>query len=697
MIQPCFPELMPESNWRPPDHFPDITKAKWWSLDCESKDPNLTTRGPGFIRKDAFVAGVAIHVEGFSGYYPVRHLQGANLAPNVVFQWLRDQAKYFQGELYGANLLYDLEGLHYEGVDFRDDCKIRDVQIAEPILDEETAVGYSLEVLSKKYLDVGKEEELLREAASRYTKGWKDKRAKRPIPFDPKSDLWMLPPEYVGFYAESDVDRPRRIFAKQLKILESEELTEILHLESVLIPILLKMRINGVAIDLEKAEFLKKKLTQEIDKYSMEIKRLVSFDPNVDSSQDMFKAYETLGHRYPELEIQRRIRYTKPTKNYPYGQASFTADWYNSQSDPLSHVVLRKKKLMTLRDDFVVGDILKEHVNGRIHAQFHPLRQDSQGTRSGRFSSTNPNLQQVPARHDGCESDCPNDCKVHLWTKADPVWSDEVRKLFIPDPHKRWLKGDFSQQEPRLTVHYAFISNLPGSELAVEAFRANPRTDYHAMTTKIVNEKSGKNYKRKQIKGINLGLVYGMGLEKLCRQLGISIPEGQEILSAYHLALPFVKGISTKAMSVAQERGFIRTILNRRRRFDLWEPIPDNKEERLFKFNPLTREQAELHWPGRRLQRAGIHKALNSLIQGSAADQTKEAMRILYYVYGIVPQIQVHDELDGSVSGVEEARIYKQVMQDCVKLVIPVICDAVLGDSWGSAKEPVELLEGKAA
>jgi DNA polymerase I-like protein with 3'-5' exonuclease and polymerase domains len=674
-VQPSFPSMMPESSWRPPDSFPEIHDAKWWSLDIETRDPHLKAKGPGFIRGDAYTCGVAIHVDGFSGYYPVRHAQGSNLAPNVVFGWLREQASKFRGELYGGNLLYDEEGLWHEDVRFHDDVKRRDIQIAEPILDEETAEGYSVEVLSNKYLGVGKEEDLLREAASRYSKGYRDKRARRPIPFDPKGDLWMLPPEYVGAYAEGDVDRPRRIYEKQSAIISKEGLWDIFELETSLIPILLRMRIHGVAVDLERADKLVKLLTTEIDKYSMQIKRLVGFDPNVDSGKDLMRAYQVLNFKMEELHVLDSIKQTAK------GNPSFTADWYAAQRDPLSRTILKKKKLMTLRDDFVVGDILKEQVNGRIHAQFQQLKADDSGTRSGRMSSKNPNLQQVPARHDD-----------DLWGKDSPIWAEEVRKLFVPDKGKRWLKGDFSQQEPRLTVHFAYLCHLPGADLAVEAFRKNPKTDYHSLTTSIVNEKSGKNFKRKQIKGVNLGIVYGMGLAKLCRQLGVSIQEGQEILSAYHASLPFVKGISTKAMSIAQDRGFIMTILRRKRRFNLWEPIAESKEERAFRFQGLPRHLAEQRWPGRRLQRAGIHKALNALIQGSAADQTKEAMRILYYVHRIVPQLQVHDELDGSVEGHEEARIVKKTMECAVPLEIPVLCETMLGDSWGSAKEEVLLL-----
>jgi DNA polymerase I-like protein with 3'-5' exonuclease and polymerase domains len=685
MIQPSFPELMPESSWRPPDSFPEISDAKFWSLDVETYDPFLKTRGPGFLRKDSFAVGIAIHVDDFSGYWPVRHFQGTNFAPNVVFDWLADQVKHFHGELYGAHLLYDEESLWFEGVRFHDDVVRRDVQIAEPLIDSETAEGYSLEVLSRKYLGVGKEESLLRDAAQSYVKGYKDKGCKRPMPLDPKGDLYLLPPEYVGRYAEADVDRPRRIYEKQAKIIGDQDLWDIFNLESSLIPILLRMRINGVRVDLEQAEVLNKRLQQEIDKHSLQISRIVGFDPNVDSSQDLKRAYEVANFKFPEFDIAQRLRYTA------LGNPSFTADWYQEQSDPLSKAIAKKKKLATLQQDFVIGDVIKESVDGRIHAQFHQLRQDDKGTRDGRFSSTNPNLTQIPARHQGCDEDCPDDCSQHIWGKPDPNWAQEVRKLFIPDEGKIWYKGDYMGQEPRLMLHFASLCHLPGAAEAVAAFRKNPLTDYHALTTSIVNEKSGRHFKRKQIKSVNLAIVYGAGLMKICKMLGVSIEEGKEIMREYRLALPFVQGLSNMAMKTAEQRGFVKTLLNRRCRFDFWEPVPNSREEMKFKVMGLPRHLAEQKWPGRRLQRANTHKALNKIIQPSAADQTKKSVQVLYYEHRLLPQLIVHDELDSSVSDLAEARIFKMVQETCVLLEIPVICDAFTGSSWGAAKEPLLL------
>jgi DNA polymerase I-like protein with 3'-5' exonuclease and polymerase domains len=674
--------MMPESTWRPPTSFPDISDAREMDIDIESRDEHLREKGPGYPRGDAYVCGVAVNVPGFRGFYPVRHDSGCNLPPNVVFEWLADVAKNFRGELRGAHLLYDLEGLHYEGVHFSDDVKYRDVLVAEPLIDEESKWGYNLENVAKKYLGEGKREDLLRQVASRFTKGYKDKRCRRPIQFHPKSDLWRLPPEYVGAYAEGDVDLPGRVYQEQKKILDRENLWEAFDLESSLIPILLQMRIFGTRVDLERANALVKLMTAEIDKFSMQIKKLVNFDPNLDSGHDVLKAYEALNFTHEELHVLDAITHTAK------GNPSFTDTWYALQTDPLSGIIRKKKKLLTLRDDFVIGDIIKEQVRGRIHAQFHQLRGEDEGadglgergTRSGRMASANPNLQQVPSRHDD-----------GLWGTDGPIWAKEVRKIFVAEEGQRWLKVDVSQQEPRWLVHFAAKARLQGADEAVAAFRTNPKTDYHALTTKIVNEKSGKNFKRKQIKSVNLAMMYSAGVSKLCKMIKVDIAEGVEILAAYHQALPFVRALSTMAMNVAEERGYITLVDGRRRRFNMWVPKPSSKEERGVRWAGVPLEQAKIQWPGKGLQRFGLHRALNSLLQGNSAVQIKVAMRDLYYVHRITPQLQVHDELNKSIPDIQEGRTIKLAMENAILLEIPVVAEATVGDSWGSATEEVLL------
>ena len=652
IVQPPLPGIGPESAWVPPDSFPELRgNAKWISIDCETKDPFLQTKGPGFIRGDAHVIGVAVRADGFSGYYPVRHSLGFNLAPNIVFPWLADQLKGDEPK-FGANLLYDLEALYFSGVE-NVSGPLYDVQTAEPLLDDETMEGYSLNVLAKKYLGKEKNEDLLREAASVYHTTLKSKNKWKKL--DAKNEIWVLPPEFVGPYAEIDTLLPVEIFEKQRVVLERDRLWDIFTLERRLIPILLKMRIRGIRVDIEAAHILAKEMTEEIDTLSMKVIKAVGFDPNVDSGQDLERAYVEWNHRNPlnRVGINRT----------PLGNPSFTKDWFVSQEDPLSALIAKKRKLMTMRDDFVLGDIIGEQVNGRVHAQFHPLRQDDRGTRSGRMSSTNPNLQQVPAR--------------------DEEWAPLIRGLFIADEGQIFFKGDYSQQEPRLLVHYASLRKLPGADEAVRRFRENPLTDYHQMTADIISEKSGRQFTRKRIKGINLGIMYTMGVDKLARMLDVTEEEAVSMLSECHAAIPFMRALSNELMGKANQRGWIRTLLGRLCRFTLWEPAWARKK---LKVIPLPKPLAIVKWPNERLKRANTHKALNRLIQGSAADQTKKAMVDLWYDHGILVQLPVHDELAGSIPSIVEAIAIKEAMEHCVVLEIPVVCDARVGPSWGKAK-----------
>lgn len=629
------------------------------------------------------MAGWSIYTpDGFNRYYPVRHAQGQNLPPNVVADWMADQlGTDIPKEV--ANGLYDMEAAWSEGVK---DIKgqIRDIQICEPLLDADTMEGYSLEVLSNKYLGAGKEEEILKEAAKLYSHGGKRK-GRGNIPFHHKKDLWLMDARYVGLYAEGDSIKTSLILKQQMRKIEDEGLQQIFDLESSLIPLLLRMRIKGIRVDMEGAHKLAKELTVQIDNFAVEIKKIVGFDLNVDSGNQLEKAYEEFNSKNTH-KVQYRY-----TAN---GNKSFNKEWLSSQSDGLSKLIAKKRKLMTLRDDFVLGDILGEQVNGRIHAQFHQLRQDDKGTRGGRFSSTNPNLQQVPSRED------PKAVKKELeeLLGRDPspaevaanLWATRIRGLFLADEGEECLKADYSQQEPRLLTHFAALCKLPGVEEAVAKFRANPNTDYHQMITDLCNARSERVFSRPQIKGINLGIMYSMGAGKLAVMLGVSEETAKRILEDYHKAIPFVKGISQRAMTTAEERGFIRTLLGRKQRFDFWEPVPLSRDEPKTRMG-LRREDAEKKWPNRRLRRWGIHKALNVLIQGSAADQTKKAMACMYYEHGRVPSIQVHDELVASVCHYEEAQLYKRVMENVVQLVIPVVSDAKLGPSWGYAKREVLL------
>jgi DNA polymerase I-like protein with 3'-5' exonuclease and polymerase domains len=190
------------------------------------------------------------------------------------------------------------------------------------------------------------------------------------------------------------------------------------------------------------------------------------------------------------------------------------------------------------------------------------------------------------------------------------------------------------------------------------------------------------NVPRKQAKDINLGLFYGMGTKKLAASLGLDFEDAQDLFAIYHEKVPFVRQLHEYCSNRATNKGVIRTLLGRRCRFDKWEP------NKYGVWKPMTYQEAyNEHGPA--IKRAFTYKALNKLIQGSAADQTKAAMVALANE-GILPMIQVHDELDISVESEAQAKHIKEIMETCVELKVPSVVDAEVGTNWGEAKQPFE-------
>jgi DNA polymerase I-like protein with 3'-5' exonuclease and polymerase domains len=176
-------------------------------------------------------------------------------------------------------------------------------------------------------------------------------------------------------------------------------------------------------------------------------------------------------------------------------------------------------------------------------------------------------------------------------------------------------------------------------------------------------------------------MMYGMGVRKLSEQLDIGVDEAKELTTQYHDRVPFVKGLQEVVMRRLNSRtseGFLRSLLGRKLRFDLWEPDSYQMTK------ALKREEAiAVHGETARLKRAYTYKALNRLIQASAADQTKQAM-LKVYEHGITPLLQVHDELCCSVETLEEAQEIKEIMENCLPMEIPSVCDCEVGQSWGT-------------
>jgi len=610
-----------EVDWSAPSEFPDLTSCKDIAVDLETCDPNIKTLGPGWPRGDGYVVGVAVAAGDFVGYYPVRHLNGGNIDPKIVFKWLQKQLDTPHINKVFHNATYDLGWLRHEGVEVKG--KIIDTMIAAPLINE-NRFTYSLDSVGRDYLGERKNERLLRSAA----KNWG---------VDAKAEMWKLPPKFVGQYAEQDASLTLRLWRFFEKELEREQLISIFELETSLIPLMLDMRAKGVLVDLDKAEQTKNLLLKQETKVKNEIKRDTGIlvEPWVATS-----VASVLNHY--------GITYTNTDKT---DRPSITKGFLQSIPHEIANKILKLRELNKANSTFI-DSILRHQHNGRIHCEFHQMRSDDGGTITGRFSSSNPNLQQIPAR--------------------DPDLKKAIRGLFIPEPGDKWGSFDYSSQEPRLLVHYCHVlsGNVPGSNIQtiVDTYQQED-VDFHQMVADMAG------IGRKEAKTVNLGIMYGMGRGKLANTLNISQDEAKELLSTYHDKVPFVKNLADSASTRASKHGRIRTLLGRKCRFDLWEPSTFGYTK------PLPMEEAQKEYgPG--IRRAFTYKALNKLIQGSAADQTKKAMAECYKE-GLIPLLTVHDELCFSISSEEQASRIKEIMETCVDLRVPSKVDQELGDNWG--------------
>ena len=615
MQQPLF---KPEVSWSPPETLPDLSSANRITVDLETYDPQLLQSGPGWATGRGYVTGFAIATDNWSGYLPIRHQGGGNLDEGVVKRWLQKSLATNSDKIF-HNALYDVGWLKREGINLNG--KIHDTMIAAPLVDENRR-RYSLDSLGEDYCGDRKDETLLRDAASAFG-------------IDPKADMWKLPAAYVGLYAEQDAVLTLKLWDKLEDKLNKENIHGIYNLESELIPLLVEMRWRGVRVDIDKAEQTTEVLKQKEKECIKEIKYKYGVDVDVWASASVAKAFDKAGLTYP-----RTAKTNAP---------SFTGKWLEELNHGLPKLVLQARKFQKIRSAFIENMVLEHQHKGRIHGQMHPLRSDSGGTVSGRFSYSTPNLQQVPAR--------------------DPELGPMVRGLFLPEEDSVWGAYDYSQQEPRLTVHYASKLKLPGSDEAVSAYR-DDNADFH----QIVADMAGIS--RKDAKVINLSLSYGMGKNKLIRELGINDLEAEALFNSYHTKVPFIKELALSCSRKAENLGYITTLLGRKCRFEMYEP-------RNEKVVPLPYAEAHKEY-GDNIRRAYTYRALNRLIQGSAADMTKQAMLDLWKE-GIIPHIQVHDELDISVTNKEESRKIVAIMENCVDTVVPSKVDAEIGSTWGNA------------
>jgi len=615
--QPLF---KPQTEWTPPTGFPNLSKYDEIAIDLETKDPNLNTRmGSGSIVKNGEIVGISVAVKNWCGYYPIAHEGGGNMDRRLVLKWFQDILNTDSDKIF-HNAMYDICWIRSLGLTIKG--KIIDTMIASALVDE-NQMRYDLNNCAKRYTGQGKDEAALYNAA----KEWG---------VDPKAEMYKLPAIYVGSYAEKDAEITLDLWQELKKEIIHQDISSIFNLETDLFPCLVDMRFLGVRVDVEEAQKLKQQLIEQEKLCLQQIKKETSIDIQIWAARSIAKIFEKL-----HLPFDRTEKTNSP---------SFTKNFLSNHPHPLVKLITRAREINKAHTTFI-DTIIKHSYKGRIHAEINQLRGDTGGTVTGRFSYSNPNLQQIPARNKDL--------------------GPRIRALFIPEEGHTWGCFDYNQQEPRLVVHYATLQNLMGIDEVLDSYKKG-EADFHSIVSEMAD------IPRTQAKTINLGLFYGMGKNKLQAELGINKELAEDLFKKYHSRVPFVKQLMNAVMQRAQSSGKIRTLLGRLCRFPLWEP----NQFGIHKALPHEQALAE-HGPG--IKRAYTYKALNKLIQGSAADMTKKAM-INLHKEGIIPHIQVHDELDISIKDNNHAHEIKTIMEHAVTLEVPNKVDYESGPNWGTIK-----------
>ena len=609
------------TEWSAPENYPDLKGYKYIAIDLETKDPNLKTRGSGAIQGMGEIVGFAIAVDGWSGYYPIAHEGGGNMDRQKVLKWIKEVLETPATKIF-HNAMYDVCWLKAYG--FKINGMIVDTMVMASLIDE-NRFSFTLNSISFEYLREVKDEKALKEAAESFG-------------LDAKAEMYKLPAMYVGNYAEKDAELTLELFKTLSREIKKQNLENIYQLETELFPCLIEMKFKGVRVDVEKAHKLKQQLNTEEKQLLLEVKKHTGEEVEIWAARSIAKVFDKLALPY-ELTSKSKL-------------PSFTKNFLSEHPHPTIKLIAKAREINKAHTTFI-DTILKHQYKGRIHADINPIRSDQGGTVTGRFSYSNPNLQQIPARN----------------KDLGPM----IRSLFIPEINHKWGCFDYSQQEPRLVVHYAAATEpicFDDSVInIVEKFK-NDSVDFHQTVADMAD------ISRTQAKTINLGLFYGMGKNKLQAELGLTKVDADNLFNKYHENVPFVKDLMNRTSNHAQASGSIGTLLGRKCRFDKWEPNTFGMH------TPMSYEEAERTYGRGRIKRAFTYKALNKLIQGSAADMTKKAMLDLYKE-GIIPHIQIHDELDISIESEEQAKKIIEIMENAVTLAVPNKVDFESGDTWG--------------
>ena len=565
----------------------------------------LDTETSSLEAMDAEIVGISFSVKENEAYYiPFpKNQEETQKRLNLIKPLLQNKDSLKIGQ----NIKYDLLILKNYGIDVAG--KMFDTMIAHYVVQPE--LRHNMDYLAEVYLNhtTIPIEDLI---------GPKGKNQK---------SMRDLNPEDIYIYACEDADitfQLKKILAKELKQNNAEEL--FYSIEMPLVPVLTDMEFTGVLIDKVALKNLSKDFTQRLKIIEQSIHKIADENFNVASPKQVGEIL------FDKLKIDEKAKKTKT------GQYVTSEEVLLSYKDkhPIVEKILDYRGLKKLLSTYV--NALPKLINkktGRIHTSFNQTV-----TATGRLSSSNPNLQNIPIR----DSD-----------------GKEIRKAFIPNAKSLFFSADYSQIELRIMAHLSQDKNM------LDGF--NHGDDIHALTAAKVYKQDIETItsdQRRKAKTANFGIIYGISVFGLAERMQVDRREAKELIDGYFQTYPEVKEYMDKSIQIAKEKGYVETIFNRKRY------LPDINSR-----NAIVRGFSE-------------RNAINAPIQGSAADIIKVAMINIHRRFkeeNLKSKmiLQVHDELNFTVISEEKEKVQQiviQEMENAYKLSVPLKADFGWGENW---------------